>query len=241
MMGHYELDVMRAAVQQMTRWIGDDPIRDRAMIDVGGNMGTTTVPAVREFGAARVVAIEPNARNVKILSANVLLNDIADRVTVVHAAAADEEGEVELEVSDKSVGDHRVRRPTSERAEMGEDERTTVKVAARTIDAIAAETIAPDTPIGLIWMDVQGYEGHALAGATETIGRGVPVLIEYWPYGLKRAGGLELLHTIMEERFSRVIDVRGGADGREIPRPELAALPDRFPGFNDYTDLLLIP
>ena len=42
--------------------------------------------------------------------------------------------------------------------------------------------------ISVRWLDVQGFEIHAFRGATSLLERGVPVISEFWPYAMKRAG-----------------------------------------------------
>ena len=57
---------------------------------------------------------------------------------------------------------------------------------ARPVDAlIDADSLAG--PV-LVKVDVQGAEGHALAGGEALFGRAEIALLEYWPYGLRRLG-----------------------------------------------------
>ena len=241
MMGHYELDVMGAALETLSTWIGRPAIEDRIIIEVGANIGTTTVPALRDFGARHIVAIEPDPGNVRLLRANLILNDLEQSVTVVQAAVSDVEGIVEFEISDDSVGDHRVRTKTTAATEMGESDRAIIEVRARRLDGVVADAVENVADVGLIWMDVQGHEGQVLAGASKLIQAGIPVMTEYWPYGLKRGGGLDVMHRIMKDDFTTVIDVRSGPHGRQIPREEIVDLASKYPTFDTYTDLLLIP
>ena len=54
--------------------------RGRSFVDVGANIGTTTIPALLSHGFETAVAIEPEPENVRVLRMNVLLNDLEDRV-----------------------------------------------------------------------------------------------------------------------------------------------------------------
>jgi hypothetical protein len=51
-------------------------------------------------------------------------------------------------------------------------------------------------------MDIQGYELHALRGASRVLADnpGIKVLFEFWPYGLKQAGAkwTELIGVLEE-------------------------------------------
>ncbi|RPJ80913.1 MAG: hypothetical protein EHM18_17695, partial [Acidobacteria bacterium] len=41
---------------------------------------------------------------------------------------------------------------------------------------------------GLVWVDIQGHEGHFLRGAQSLLRRGVPIVTEFWPYAIERSG-----------------------------------------------------
>ena len=47
-------------------------------------------------------------------------------------------------------------------------------------------------------MDAQGAEGHILTGAKSLIDATVPIITEFWPYGLKRADGLQKFYDALE-------------------------------------------
>ena len=107
----------------------------------------------------------------------------------------------------------------------------------KTFDSqVEAGLIALDG-LGLVWIDAQGHEGHILTGARSLHGADVPVLIEFWPYGLERAGGTEMLVETVGASFATVIDM---GDGSELPARRLAELLGRYRGTED-TDLLLLP
>jgi FkbM family methyltransferase len=202
-------------------------IRDRKVLEVGANVGTETVSFVVQHGAASVIAIEPDPINADSLRMNVALNKIQDRVTVLELAASSVDGSVTLELSSTNFADHRVLAdgvtPQSDRV---------IEVPARTLDSLPE--ITPDE-IALIWLDVQGHEGHVLDGAGALLDAGVPIVTEYWPYGLERSQGRALLHSLIESW--RIIDLSTGRP-RETTVTALAQLPTSF--FNS-TDLLLLP
>ncbi|HUB75834.1 MAG TPA: FkbM family methyltransferase, partial [Solirubrobacteraceae bacterium] len=61
-------------------------VRGREVLEVGANIGTTTIPLVTLLGAARVHAFEPVARNFALLERNVELNGLGERVALHRAA-----------------------------------------------------------------------------------------------------------------------------------------------------------
>jgi FkbM family methyltransferase len=178
--------VMRAGATLRKR----GALRGSTLIDVGANIGTTTITALVAGKLQRAVAIEPAAGNLRLLRANLALNDLLDRVTVLEAAAADSDGEAHLQLHDENIGAHYV-------ADDG------VPVRALALDSL---DLVPDE-IALLWMDVQGYEGHVLAGAQRLVHAGVPFVVEFQPGKLRKAGHWDALCAAFE-RYETVIDLR---------------------------------
>ena len=67
------------------------------MIDVGANIGTTSVPMAR--AGYRCLAIEPVPSTLTFLRRNVAANGLADRITIIDAAVSSSEDEVIVAVS----------------------------------------------------------------------------------------------------------------------------------------------
>lgn len=89
--------------------------------------------------------------------------------------------------------------------------------------------------VGLVGMDIQGHEGHMLAGAYSLTERTIPVDLEYWPYGLRRSDGLTLLHELIARHYSEFIDVRASMhSGRTVafPAEEIGQLTKSYPREN---------
>ena len=64
-----------------------------------------------------------------------------------------------------------------------------------------------------------------LAGAPGLLAAKVPMFCEYWPYGLRRAGGLDRFHAIVAASFTEVVDAR---DESVLPAARVAELADRY-------------
>ncbi|HVE80139.1 MAG TPA: FkbM family methyltransferase [Gemmatimonadaceae bacterium] len=179
----YEAALMRGALEALAA--AGHGVRGRTAADVGANIGMTTLALLHVAGARRVVAVEPEPRNVADLRGNLTRNGVSERVAVHHAAASDRAGTVTLELADVNYGDHRVR--TAERSAdgpFGEAARPTISVTARTLD----ELLEGEADIAVLWIDVQGHDAAVLRGAARTAARGVPAVTECWPYGAERAG-----------------------------------------------------
>jgi FkbM family methyltransferase len=239
------------AMHRLVQVLGDrvgtpEPLAGRTVLDVGGNIGTTSIYAVTRFGAARAVAFEPEPGNLRLLHQNVVANGLGDRVEVVEAALSDTDGEVEFELSGEDGGDHRVRVGTapSRDGDMGEAARTVVRVPAHRLDTLVADGRVDLADVAIMWIDVQGHEGQVLQGASTVLAGGIPVSIEYWPYGLRRAGGLDVLHELIASSFRTVVDLGPPVlenPPRDLPADRVADLAGRYTGPVGFTDLLLLP
>jgi FkbM family methyltransferase len=236
MTGDYDLDVMEDALARLARVVGSDVLAGRVFVDVGANVGTSSIPAVRRFAASRAVAFEPAEENFRILSANLALNGLVDRIDARRVGISDAPGIAQLELAPRNSGDHRIRTSAAFDA-YHENRRPTAEVELVRLDDALDEVGVDAGEVGLLWVDTQGHEGHVLAGAPRLLDARVPVVCEYWPYGLRRAGGLDTFHSIVAQSFSEVIDAR--ADD-VLPADRVSELPDRYPS-ERYTDLILIP
>jgi len=244
--GGYEEQTIERLLAALERRLGLSSLRGLTVLEVGSNIGTETVSMLGRHGAARVVAIEPDPDNARFLRANLALNGLEGRAKVLELALSDVDSKLRLERSPDNWGDHRIRvaSPTGPSLSV-EHERTTVEVPARTLDSLIE---AGDVDVGtldLVWMDVQGHEAHVLAGAERLVDAGIPIVTEYWPYGLNRVGALERFHRLVVERHDEILDLRPNQPGPPavIAARDVAVLADRYPRdeFAASTDLLLVP
>jgi FkbM family methyltransferase len=139
-------------------------------VDVGANIGTTTVRAIRRHGFARAVALEPEPGNFRILRLNLVANEIESNVTALQAAVSDREGEVELVLSARSGGMHTLATLLPD----GKSDGTLTVPAVRLDGLVQGGVIEPDA-VGLLWIDAHGAEGLVLAGAPVLLEGGVPI------------------------------------------------------------------
>lgn len=218
----------------------DSPV-GRTLIDVGANVGTTSVAALGAFGFERAVCFEPLPRNRELLALNLAYNGLEERSTVIEVALSDRAGTAVFEIAPKNPSDGRVRvEGAADAGALGEEGWTTVEVPTATLDSfVDSGEVDPDS-VGLLWIDAQGHEGQIVAGAKTLTAKPVPLLIEFWPYGLRRSGGLEELVNAISTTYSGFLDL--DKDPPDVPRPaaDIAQLVDEYWGIA-RTDLLLIP
>ncbi len=196
--GLYERELFATAIDVLARYGSSAGIAGRGFLDIGANIGTATCLALTRYGASRAWAFEPAPDNVTLLRQNVFANDLRDRVQVHPYALSDRDGAVQFELADDNWGDHRVRVVDGGLpGVLDEQRRAMVEVPSRRLDTLVDAGAVNLDEIGLAWIDVQGHEAHVLAGASELLRAQIPIVSEYWPYGLRRANALDLFHELL--------------------------------------------
>jgi FkbM family methyltransferase len=205
------------------------------VLDVGANIGFVTVELLAKLPEATAVAFEPDDTSFRLLRQNLVGNGLEDRVVAYKLAITDVDGPLTFELSEVNPGDHRVRL-TSDTGIMGEERRTTVTVQARGLNSLIASNALVCTDRTLVWMDIQGHEARALAGFGELLGK--PTVVEMWPYGLKRAGGLERFYDLVSA-WPEIVEV--GRALQPLTRQGLRRRIEELELEGGFTDLLLLP
>jgi FkbM family methyltransferase len=146
------------------------------VVDIGANIGVYTRFLSHLAGpGGSVHAFEPAPDNFRHLQANVRgLRNVHAR----QAAAGDESKTVRLYLSSELNVDHR----TFD----GGDGRSAVDVPMLRLD----DCFPPGQKVDFIKIDVQGFELGVLQGAERVFrdNAHLQVLMEFWPYGLAKAG-----------------------------------------------------
>ncbi|HEX6712894.1 MAG TPA: FkbM family methyltransferase [Thermoleophilaceae bacterium] len=189
-----------ARVQHGLEQLGIDRGR-RTLLDVGGNIGTGPVEAVCRQGFEHAIAFEPHPGNYAICQINVILNDAGDRVTLVNAAVADQEGSATLQVSRHNSGAHSL-----SGADVGAID--AIEVPTVSFDGMAARGELDPDSVSLLWMDIEGYEIHALQGGRCLLERSVPFVMELNPPVLRAAGRADQLLDTLAGRYTNVVNLR---------------------------------
>ncbi len=148
---------------------------DAVFVDVGANIGTHTVYALRAKRFARAIAFEPEPNNARLLAMNVEANGLASAVTIVPKAAGAVSGNAVLHLHPRNKGAHAIGVAPSV------DGRAKLDVPmVRIEDALAELAVSPER-IGLVWIDVEGHERQVIEGLGALLARKVPIAFEYGP------------------------------------------------------------
>ncbi len=142
----------------------------RTFVDVGANIGTQTIYAFLDGGFSSALCVEPVPANLVCFRANVAVNGFADRVHLIEGAAGAGPGEVEIGLSDTNSGGHSI-------LSVGAGRRLSAPVDA--VDAyLARGGVSPDD-IGMLWIDVEGFEPQVIEGAAGVLAAGPPLVLEF--------------------------------------------------------------
>jgi FkbM family methyltransferase len=150
---------------------------DMVLFDVGAYIGTYALLVRRVAPGIRVVAIEPDPRNLKRLEENLARNGAADVVVVQNAVAA---GEGEVSFGGSGMHSH-----------VGDGE---MVVHAVTLDSLAQRFGPPQ----VVLMDIQGGEADALGGAGWLLNEVRPT----WLVELHGEEGLQAAQRLREAGYT---------------------------------------
>jgi len=200
------------------------PTDGKVLLELGGNIGTHTVYFALTRAFARIVTVEPDPRNYPLLVANIAQNGFADVVTPVNCAAGEVEGDLDFYMHPTNFG------RSSPVRRNGTDEKISVPV--RPVPAILDEAGVRADDIGLVWMDIEGYEPVAIRSMRDLMARRVPIYTEFspdfYPPGQAEAF-VRLLAEYYEDCLVYFEDVSTPTKVRDIPVGE------------NQLDILLLP
>jgi FkbM family methyltransferase len=203
-------------LDRAVRLLGEHGLLQRStFIDVGANIGTTTVSAIRRHGFSHAVALEPEPRNFRLLRLNTVVNDIEARVTALPVAVSDRAGDVKLALYPGMSGGHKL-------AQLKPRAPKTVTVPAVTLDDLARrELIRPET-VGLLWIDAPDAEALVLTGASLLLERRIPIVAAVRPSGRNWPQTKQSLTTLLRD-YTDFANLRRKKDP---PRGQLGPLLD---------------
>lgn len=203
-------------------------------IDVGANIGTTAIDALVTHGFAFAFAFEPEPENFRTLSLNVALNDLQDRVTLLQTGLSNRDGGASLDISSPGSSKHWITDPSADAG------RSALPISLTQLDTIIESGALDASAVSFLWMDVEGHEGHVLAGATRVLERGVPFVMEFCPRHFQRAGGIEEVEHAVREHYTHLLDLRKPwVDGGPpyMHTRDIGAIVEEY-GATGFTDVL---
>ncbi len=199
-------------------------ISDSHLLEIGGNIGTQTVYFSLSGAYRHIVTIEPDPRNFPLLQLNLRQNGLDDKVTAVNCAAGDMSGEIDFFLNANNHGKSSAIRQSSRD--------TKINVPVRPVTEILADLSINPAAIGLVWMDIEGYEPVACRSMVPLLSRRVPLYMEFTPSFYGSTQTRKFIDTLAGFYDRCLIFFEDGE--KEVPVKDL-------PGDIDQYDVLFLP
>jgi len=197
--GTYERNQLERAVERAHVALG------KTIIDVGANLGTASISGLRAGWFDQALAIEADPDNARLIRANIALNGLDDVMTCLPVACGAESGTARFAVDPARRGNSRV-------ALNGQ-----IEVPMQSLAEICAHQGLTVDDIGLIWVDVEGFEEQVIQGAGDLFTR-VPWVLEIRSVLVDVAP----LARLLQGRRVLVLSEHDQPSNRELSSTELA-------------------
>ena len=240
---HWSWDMLQQCKRLLIRENLIDAQGNDLLINVGANIGCILIPLMRDGLFRQGIGFEPAPINANYLAKNVSQNGLAESVRTFQMGLSDQDRVAEFELSPRNTGDHRVRvaaaaaeRPSA----YNEATRQVISIQLGRLDDVIQEHEFELGSRSLLWVDIQGHEGHFLQGARKTLAQGVPVVTELWPYGIARSGMTPTdFCDLIRELFASVYFKRRGR-WQKHSTDAFGQLYDRYDRGTSGTDIILV-
>lgn len=214
--------------------------KNKILIDVGANIGTTSIPFAVNTDC-HVLAIEPFPDNFALLERNIAQNHLGHRITCVQSAVYDKTGPISMIMPERVCGDAIIlQKPYSK-----EQSQHHVDVpAAGLMDILATNRIIPER-VGFVWSDTEGSEAKVIKTGDALWLSGIPLYIEVYPKILAKQGAVQDLKQSVVQYFSHFITIetlmKAGFSAEALSVSHFSNFFDQLDRINDLTDVLLLP
>lgn len=215
-------------------------------IDIGGNIGTSSLEAASFKKVTKCITFEPSSENFSLLKANVSINNLDNKIETYNYAISDTDGENKILLSNSCSGDNTIIQENIDvNNDLGKDflENHSRNEVVKTVvlDDFLSERL---DEVKFLWIDVQGYEYFVLSGCKSLMGlKHVALQIEYWPQGLRRNKSIKLLNELLIENYRYFIDMNEFDDNEFVIHDivNINTLEEKLSNKNEpYTDIFLI-
>lgn len=194
------------------------------LLELGGNIGTQTIYFALSKAFRRIVTIEPDPRNFALLQTNIAQNQLGDLITTVNSAAGESEGTLDFFLHPDNHGKSSALRQSDRDIE--------ITVPVKPVPAILSDVGVAPEEIGLIWMDIEGYEPVAARSMRSLLERRTPLYMEFSPVFYGAAGSHAFVDHLARFYENCIVFTEQGPVEMKV-----AAMPVK----QDQFDVLLLP
>ena len=154
-----------------------------SVLVVGSHIGSLVIPIAKM--CSKVVAVEANPRNYRLLETNIKLND-ATNVEPHHVAASSKEEMIRFQMNTVNSGGSK-RVPVHNRYIYTYDNPEVIEVQAYALDAYL-----DDHAFDLVLIDIEGSEYFAMQGMSSILGQTKTLIVEFLPHHITNVAGVVL-------------------------------------------------
>lgn len=158
---YYEIENLTMICNEWENGIVSGHIRGKCIVDVGANIGNHTLYFFQECGISEAICFEPVGNTFEILKRNIEINGLKNKVSLYNVAVGNDCGTASVHSFDK----------TNIGATM------LTKDAHGCIPIISIDSLQINKEIGLIKIDVEGFETFVIQGCIETIRKHKPYIM----------------------------------------------------------------
>jgi FkbM family methyltransferase len=148
------------------------------LIDVGANIGTICIPAIKRKLFNKAIVFEPEPLNYSLLLSNTIINGCYNKIITHNIALGSKNREkLNLQLDDYNKGNHRIIINSKIYSKKN------IVINSYKLDSFIKNINSLST---VVWIDVQGYETQVLLGAKKLLNKKTPVCIEFSPTFLEK-------------------------------------------------------
>ncbi len=122
--GSFEFDTFLHTLE-----ILKNKIKTETLVDIGANIGSICIPAVKREIFKNCLAIEPEPYNFDLLTKNIFINNLSNKIQTFNFALGQFDNEkIKFELSENNYGDHRIKSNSTEKNYYNEDKRKIIDI-----------------------------------------------------------------------------------------------------------------
>jgi FkbM family methyltransferase len=171
--GEYGLD----EIELLSSFLGEKS----SVLILGSHIGSLAIPISKQ--CEKVVAIEANPNNYKLLRTNVLLNNCAN-ITTHNIAASDKKETIQFQLNTVNSGGSK-RLPIHNKYIYTYDNPEVIEVQAYSLD-----DYLDDQRFDVVLIDIEGSEYFAMKGMPSILANATTLIVEFLPHHITNVAGI---------------------------------------------------
>ena len=157
--------------------------KNSTVLIVGAHIGSLAIPIAKT--CSKVVAIEANPNNFKLLQTNVKLNNTSN-ITLHNIAASNKQEIIKFQLNTVNSGGSK-RVPVTNHYMYTYDNPEVIDV-----EAYALDTYLSNEDFDLVFIDIEGSEYFAMQGMADILGKTKSLIVEFLPHHITNVAGVKL-------------------------------------------------